>query len=144
MSDDAMVLIAVLFSRSEALSVAAMLDSAGIIAHVGGEYYAGTTLNIIAMGGFRVTVPAWQHQDASDILSDFADQPVVYSTAIRRRALPLLAIIGLTILLPVGYLHHRAGDLTLGTVLMLTLSLSATPLAPQVRGEYYLSAARVD
>jgi hypothetical protein len=35
MSDDAMVPIAILLGRGEALTVAAMLDAAGIIVHVG-------------------------------------------------------------------------------------------------------------
>ena len=75
MSDDAMVVVANLVSRSEALTIAALLDSAGIAVHVGGEHYAGATLNILAIGGFRLTVPASQWAKASDLLRDVAAVP---------------------------------------------------------------------
>jgi hypothetical protein len=139
MTDDAMVPIAALVSRGEALTVAAMLDAAGIVVHVGGEYYAGTTLNVLAIGGFRLTVPRSQHDDASTIVREFLAEPVTHGDDLRRRVLMLLGAIGLTITLPWGYIMVAAGALTPWTALMVPLSLVTTPVSPQGRGDYYLS-----
>ncbi|WP_428685140.1 hypothetical protein [Sphingopyxis sp.] len=138
MSDDAMVPIAELVSRSEALTVAAMLDAAGIIVHVGGEHYAGSTLEVLAIGGFRLTVPASQHEEASAILREYLAEPVTFSDALRRRVLMLVGIVGLTISLPTGYILFAIGELTPSTALMVPLSMLATPVSPQGRGDYYL------
>lgn len=144
MSDDAMVPIAVLFSRSEALTVAAMLDAAGIIVHIGGEYYAGTTLNIIAMGGYRLTVPVWQHRDACIVVEDFADQPLDFSKDLRRRTLRLLAVIGTTISFPSALIYFYGGGGLAWTIAAFLLPLGTTPASPQGRGDYYLSVAASD
>ena len=127
MSDDAMVPIAELVSRSEALTVAAMLDAAGIIVHVGGEHYAGSTLEVLAIGGFRLTVPASQHEEASAILREYLAEPVTFSDALRRRVLMLVGIVGLTISLPTGYILFAIGELTPSTALMVPLSMAFTP-----------------
>ena len=138
MNDDAMVLIATLFSRSEALSVAALLDAGDVIVHVGGEYYGGTTLDIVAMGGFRLTVPASQHDKASDLLRAIAKAAPRFNYRLRRRVLALLAVVGLTLTLPGAYLVYRVGG-ALDIALLTFLSLSATPVSPQARGEYHLA-----
>lgn len=110
MSDDAMVAIADLVSRSEALTVAALLDSAGIVVHVGGEHYAGATLNILAIGGFRLTVPASQLAEASDLLRDVAAAPPAFSRSVQRRALILLAIVFTLFTLPGTLLFAEEED----------------------------------
>lgn len=143
MSDDAMVPIADLLSRSEALTVAAMLDAAGIIVHVGGEYYAGTTLNIVAIGGFRLTVPASQYAEASAILRDFAAEPSDFIEDLRLRTIRILAIIGMTISIPAAFTYAYIGSA--GWMVAAFLApLATTPASPQVRGDYYLTAASVD
>lgn len=138
MTDDAMVPIATLYNRGEALSVAAMLDAAGVIVHVGGEHYGGVTLEILAIGGFRLTVPAFQHGEASDILRLFANAPARFSYRLRRRLLALLAVVGVTVSIPSAYLYYRA-DGSPGLALLALLSLSTTPVPPQARGEYHLA-----
>lgn len=87
MGDDAMVPIARILGRGEALTVAAMLDAAGIIVHVGGEYYASVSADIVAICGFRLTVPAWQYDDASDILRDVMANPEAVPGCHMRRAI---------------------------------------------------------
>jgi chromosome segregation and condensation protein ScpB len=144
MSDDAMVPIADLLSRSEALTVAAMLDAAGIIVHVGGEYYAGTTLNIVAIGGFRLTVPASQYADASAILRDFAAEPGEFIEDLRRRTIKVLAIVWLTIGVPLAFINAQAGSGVVAMVMGLMAPLATTPASPQGRGDYYLAPAPVD
>jgi len=143
MSDDAMVPIADLLSRSEALTVAAMLDAAGIIVHVGGEYYAGTTLNIVAIGGFRLTVPASQYAEASAILRDFVVQPNDFVDDLRLRTLKILAIVGLTISVPGAFIYAQVGGMG-WMVAAFFAPLVTTPASPQGRGDYYLAAAPVD
>jgi len=143
MSDDAMVPIADLLSRGEALTVAAMLDAAGIIVHVGGEYYAGTTLNIVAIGGFRLTVPASQHGDASAVLREFAAEPGEFVEDLRRRTIKVLAIVWLTIGVPLAFINMQAGNGVVAMVMGLMAPMT-TPASPQGRGDYYLAAASVD
>lgn len=144
MSHDAMVPIAVLFSRSEALTVAAMLDAAGIIVHVGGEYFGGTTLNVVAMGGYRLTVPDWQHRDAATVLEEFSAQSTGFIADLRRRTLRILAIVGITVSLPGAILYIYSGGGLVGAIVALLLPLSTTPTSPQARGDYYLSVAASD
>lgn len=141
MSDDAMVVIANLVSRSEALTVAALLDSAGIVVHVGGEHYAGTTLNILAIGGFRLTVPAAQWAEASDLLRDVAMVPPAFSRAVQRRALILLAIVFTLITLPGALVFSEEEEDLFGTAVAFVLPLCGTPVAPQGRGDYFLLPA---
>ena len=143
MSDDAMVPTADLLSRSEALTVAAMLDAGGIIVHVGGEYYAGTTLNIVAIGGFRLTVPASQYAEGSAILRDFAAEPGEFIEDMRRRTIKVLAIVWLTMGVPLAFLYAQAGSGVVAIAMGL-LAPATTPASPQGRGDYYLAAAPAD
>lgn len=140
MSDDAMVPIAHILGRGEALTVAAMLDSAGIIVHVGGEYYGGVTLNIIAMGGYRLTVPVSQQAEASAILQDYVDQPSAFIPELRRRTLRILAVVCLTLSVPGAWIYVQGGGGVIGMTLSFLFPLGTTPASPQGRSAYYLSA----
>ena len=67
-ADDAMVVVAALVSRVEALVTASMLEAAGIMVHVGGAWHASVKVNSLALGGHRLWIPASQHEAASAIL----------------------------------------------------------------------------
>lgn len=92
-SDDAMIVVAALVSRVEALVVATMLEAAGILVHVGGAAHASVEVNSLALGGHRLWVPAWQHRAASEILLEVLDdEEWGYCCSLRRAVLRVLAL----------------------------------------------------
>lgn len=140
MIDDSMVPVARILGRGEALTVAAMLDAAGIIVHVGGEYYTSVSPDIVAIGGFRLTVPAWQYEDASAILADMLSAPEPgpnghTARAFGRLAMLLGGFLGVTTL-PYALLY---GVQSLVMLLYSPLFLLQVPVNPQGRADYYLS-----
>ncbi|AMG72666.1 Uncharacterized protein SGRAN_0269 [Sphingopyxis granuli] len=142
MADDAMVPIAWILGRGEMLAVAAMLDAAGIIVHVGGEHYASVSPEVLAIGGFRLTVPAWQYGDASAVLSEMlaarAPEPNGHAArALGRFALAAagaLALFSLPSLLVFGLKPLLA-------ILSAPLLLLQVPVNMDGRSEYHLRAA---
>ncbi|WP_432768690.1 MAG: hypothetical protein HEQ22_15205 [Sphingopyxis sp.] len=145
MSDDAMVPIAVLLGRGEALTVAVMLDAAGIIVHVGGEYHSSVTPNIIALGGFRLTVPAWQHGDASILIAEMLAELEPLPSTQPRRAIGRLfaATMGSVVLVVAPYVLAFGIKVVL-PVLFAPLFILQIPVNPTGRGDYYLSVAAAD
>jgi hypothetical protein len=141
MSDDAMVPIADLLSRGEALTVAAMLDAAGIIVHVGGEYHSSVSHHIVALGGFRLTVPRRQHQDASDLIAAMLAEPEPASSAAIRRAVFRLFTASMGSFALVASPYALAIGLKAFLPLLLSpLFMAGVPVNPQGRGDYYLAA----
>jgi hypothetical protein len=145
MTDDAMVPIACILGRGEALTVAAMLDAAGIIVHLGGEYYTSVSPDIVAIGGFRLTVPAWQHGDASALLEEILAQPEPEPNSHARRALGRFAIATMG-WMTIGVLPYAAlpGANALVIILFSPVTLFTLPVNPQGRGDYYLTPAASD
>ncbi|MBL0769527.1 hypothetical protein K5P26_09465 [Sphingopyxis sp. XHP0097] len=143
MSDDAMVPVALIFGRGEALSVAAMLDAAGIIVHVGGEHYTSVTAHIIAVGGFRLTVPVWQHAEAVAVLTELVAMPEPEPSPDRHRALRRLLkgilIASSVTMAPFVAIH---GVKILLAILLSPLIMLQIPVDPRVRGEYFLASDR--
>lgn len=135
-----MVPIARLIGRGEALTVAAILDAAGIVVHLGGEYYTSVSADILAIGGFRLTVPASQHEAASRILTEVLAEPEPAPNGHMRRAIGrlALAIMGVT---SVAVLPYAAllGLKALAIILFSPVMLLQLPVNPQGRGDYYLS-----
>ncbi|PKP99776.1 MAG: hypothetical protein CVT74_06805 [Alphaproteobacteria bacterium HGW-Alphaproteobacteria-13] len=141
MTDDAMVPIAELLSRSEALTVAAMLDAAGIIVHVGGEYHSSVSPYIVALGGFRLTVPRWQYGDASNLIADMLAAPEpAPSTAMRRAVFRLFAASMGGFALAASPYVLAVGLKALLPVLLSPLFMAGVPVNPQGRGDYHLAA----
>ena len=69
-ADDALVVLAIVVSRVEALVVASVLDAAGIHVWIGGEAHASVDPISLALGGHRLLVPAWQHVTASNFVRE--------------------------------------------------------------------------
>lgn len=140
MTDDAMVPIAQILGRGEALTVAAMLDAAGIIVHVGSEYYTSVSPDILAVGGFRLTVPAWQYEDASALLFEMLAQPAPMPNDYTARA---LGRFGIATAAAIGVFTSPYmllfGLKPLLAVLFTPLLMLQVPVNPQARGDYYLS-----
>ena len=141
MSNDAMVPVALIFGRGEALSVAAMLDAAGIIVHMGGEYYTSVTAHIIAVGGFRLTVPVWQQAEAIAVLTEMMAMPEPAPPPDRHRAMRRLfkaiLVASSATAAPFAALY---GAKVLLTVLFSPLIMLQIPVDPRVRGEYFLAS----
>jgi hypothetical protein len=140
-----MSVIAHLISRSEALVVASMLDAAGIIAHIGGENHASVEINSIALGGYRITVPEWQHFSASNILENtFANMDRPFSEGLQTAIIRFLLIwfgsfcIWIT---PFAFLN---GINPLSVYPYGLLGVIGVPVSPQGIGDYYLSEADID
>jgi hypothetical protein len=75
-----MAVLAILTSRAEALVLASMLEAAGFLVHIDGEYHASANPISVALGGHRLRVPAWQHAEASALVRelDLPAQQVSY------------------------------------------------------------------
>lgn len=137
-----MVPIAAILGRGEALTVAAMLDAAGIIVHVGGEFYTSYSADIIAIGGFRLTVPHWQFADASALLREMLAEPEPPVGSHMRRAIGrfMLATLGSSSFLALPFVLTM-GPNALLAILAYPLMVLTVPVNPQGRADYFLSAA---
>ncbi|MGH6632166.1 hypothetical protein [Sphingopyxis sp.] len=127
------------------MTVAAMLDAAGIIVHVGSEHYTSVAPDLIAVGGLRLTVPAWQFDDASLVLSEMlaAPAPVPNDYTVRALGRFALATIGFVgaIAIPYAFLLGMKSFLA---ILYTPLLLLQVPANVQGRSEYYHVAAPGD
>lgn len=140
MTGDAMVPIATLLSRGEALVVAAKLDAAAIPVDVGGEFYTSVSPDILAIGGFRLSIPAECHGEASAILRDTADDYVPDFPHAARGAMARFsaAWLGAVAMFTLPY-TLIAGVQGLGFLFSAPFLLLTTPVNPMVRGDYYLA-----
>jgi hypothetical protein len=139
MSDE-MVEIARLVSRPEALTLQAMFDAAGIFSHVGGGWHGGTEPIPVALGGYRLTVPACQYEVASGLLREVLAEPAGdYFPAARARLLKLvLAWCGAAACVAVPFIYMASAPIWL--LLAIPGQFLVTPVPAQGRGDYYLAA----
>ena len=135
-----MVLLAIIVSRSEALVVASMLNAAGIIVDVGALQHASASINSLALGHYRLTVPDWQYDDASRIVAPtFVYPEYRFSVGLQTAVIKLLLVkffadfgaIALAALIP--------GPVALWSFGLPFFLLAGTPVSPQGRSDYFLS-----
>ena len=137
---DAMVVLAIVVSRPEALVVASMLEAGGVCVRIGGEYYASDDLFSVTLGGYRLWVPTSQYGHASALvrevgLCDFA----VSSDGARKSVLALvLAWVGAHVFFVVPALI--AGWITLIMATMFPLSVLGLPVDPRGKPDFFLMA----
>lgn len=139
-ASDAMVIVAALVSRVEALVVATMLEAAGIQVMVGGSGHASVEVNSLALGGHRLWIPASQHQAASVILREVLGvEPWRFSCGLQRAVLRFAGIwAGISTSIALGaWLVSTAPFVW---ILAAPLSVLMVPVNPQGRGDYYLAA----
>jgi hypothetical protein len=141
MAGDAMVPIATLLSRGEALVVAAKLDAAAIPVDVGGEFYTSVSPDILAIGGFRILVPVEFHGEASDVLRDVAEDNALEFPHAARAAMARFSVawLGMVAIFSLPY-TLLAGLQGFGFLVSAPFLLLTTPVNPTVRGDYYLAA----
>jgi hypothetical protein len=138
--DDAMVTIAIVVSRVEALVLVSVLEAEGILVVAGGVHHASVEVNSQALGGHRISVPASQWPEASAILREAgSDRDWQFSEGLRRAVLRFLAL-WLGIIAGSVALGVAAGVFTLWEFAYVPLSALAVPVNPQGRGDFYLSA----
>lgn len=140
--DDAMVVIAIIVSRVEALVLVSALEACGIVAIVGGVHHASVEVNSLALGGHRVSVPAAQWQEASAILREIgADRDWQFSEGLRRAVLRFLALwaglYGAAMTLTVA-----AGVFPAWALAGISFAALTVPVNPQGRGDFYLADER--
>lgn len=137
--EDAMVILAALVSRVEALVVASMLEAGGIQVHVGAAAHASVDLNSVCLGGHRLWVPAVQHRAASELLFEvLGHEQWAFSKglqrAVARFAGAWAALWTASAAVAVGF-GAPWYFLVLAPFNCLTI-----PVNPQGRGDYYLAA----
>jgi hypothetical protein len=138
---DAMIVVAALVSRVEALVTASMLEAAGIWVHVGGAGHASVEVNSLVLGGHRLWIPASQHAEASAILLEvLGEDEWSFSFGARRAVLRFIGMFG-AIGLAVGLGGAWFGVWSLPAALLSPFGVISFPVNPQGRGDYYLQAA---
>ena len=138
---DAMVAIAILVSRVEALAVAGMLEAAGIHVFASGINHASVEVNSLALGGHRIFVPASQAGAASAILRESGHcEAWQFSNGLRRAVLRFIGVwTGVNgALLGFGV---AVGAFPAPALLTLPLYAVSIPVNPQGRGDYFLVEA---
>lgn len=139
---DSMVEIGRVLSLPEAVSVQAMFDSAGILCHVGGGNHASIAMIPLALGGYRLTVPAFHYADASALIREMLAVPATFSFGLRRRVLTLLGVVAATIYIPTMVTMQWVFDDTpWWQIALVPFGLVVTPVPPQGRGDYTLAPA---
>ncbi len=136
--DDAMVTIAALISRVEALVLASMLEAGGILVHVDGAAHASVSVNSLALGGHRLWVPALQHEAASTLLIEvLGKERWAFSYGLQRA---ILRLVGAWAALwsAIAIMWWGLGQAPLALVLLGPLNAVTIPVNPQGRGDYYL------
>ncbi len=139
--DDAMVIIAALVSRVEALVLASMLEAGGIIVAVGGAAHASVAVNSLALGGHRFWVPASQHHAASELIREvLGGQDWTFSYGARRAVL-VAAALWTSVYAASAALAWAFGSLPFAAIFLSPLGVLGLPVNPQGRGDYYLTTA---
>jgi len=135
---DAMVRLAVLVSRSEALVVASMLEDHGIPVCIGGSAHASVSVNSLALGGHGLWVPRVAHLLASELLIEVLnDEEWAFSYGLRRAVLRFLGLwagLNVAVILPF-VLGAEVPAIALSEI---PLALLGVPANPQGRGDYNL------
>jgi len=136
--DDAMVVVAALVSRVEALVVASMLEAGGVQVCVGASAHTSVEVNSLVLGGHRLWVPASQHKHASNlILEVLGEDEWGFSRGLQRALFRVCGAWG-------GLMTAWAaglwilGQVPVLGVLMAPLCVLGMPVNPQGRGDYYL------
>jgi len=138
---DAMVAIAILVSRVEALALANMLEAAGIQVFASGIHHASVEVISLGLGGHRICVPASQAAAASEVLResghiDAWEASDGLSRAVLRFVGVWTGVNGALLALGVA-----VGAFPASILLSLPFYALSVPVNPQGRGDYFLVKA---
>ncbi len=121
--------------------VASLLDAAGILVHIGGYNHSSVSICPVALGGFKLTVPEFQHQDASGIIASapgFGEE--TFSYALQRAVIKVMILWSCIFGLPMVIATIAIEDFPPVTILVAPLMVITVPVNPQGNSDYYLSA----
>ncbi len=138
--DDAMVIVAALVSRVEALVVASMLEAGGILVCIGAAAHTSVAVNSLTLGGHRLWVPESQHAAASALIVEVVGENEWEFSYGLRRAIFRVAGFWAAMYGIIGGFGWLTGDFPLFAAMLAPLSALSTPVNPQGRGDYYLVA----
>ena len=120
--------------------MASLLDARGILCHIGGYNHASVSFYQLALGGFRLAVPTFQHREASEIIAEtpgFGRDQFSYGLQ-KAVARFLLLWFGLVFLMGIakvaGNPENWVADLLVVPIFSLVI-----PVNPQGHGTYFLS-----
>ena len=137
--DDAMVTVAIVVSRVEALVLVSVLEAEGILVFAGGIHHASVEVNSLALGGHRISVPASQWPAASAVLRESgASWSWEFNAGVRRAVLRFLAV-WLGLYGSVAALTALASPFPLWVIGSIPFAM-VVPVNPQGRGDFYLAA----
>lgn len=137
---DTMLPIAILYSRSEAMVLASRLDAYGILAHIGGYNHACVSVIPMALGGFRFSVPAFQHSEASQIIEESPGFGAPhFSYGLQKAIVKFLILWASFASITIGIQFVMNSDFDATDILFVPASLLSVPVNPQGYGEYFLS-----
>ena len=138
---DAMITLAALVSRVEALVVASMLEANGIPVFVGGAGHASVEVNSLALGGHRLWISVSHHRIASELLLEVrGDDEWSFSYGLRRSVLRVIGTIAAVYVSVTAFLFSQ-GLVPLIAITVAPLGILSLPVNPQGRGDYYLHEA---
>ena len=138
---DAMITLAAMVSRVEALVVASMLEANGIPVFVGGAGHASVEVNSLALGGHRLWIPASHHRIASELLLEvLGDDEWSFSYGLRRSVLRVIGTIAAVYVSVTAFLFSQ-GLVPLIAIAVAPLGILSLHVNPQGRGDYYLHEA---
>ena len=139
-SEHDLVTLAIIESRVEALCLADMLNAEGIAVHIGGYHHATVEVIPVALGGFRIWVPAVQYAQASALIRETGTHKIwTFSKSLQRAALKVLGF------WLACYTPFFASSVAIGVLPNWFLAfgplgvVSSVPVSPQGRGDYFLA-----
>jgi hypothetical protein len=137
-ADDALVVLAIVISRAEALVIASMLEAAGIFVWVGGEHHASVDPISVTLGGHRLRVPVWQHEAASAIVFEVGlpGLPVAYKGGQLAVGRLLAVFLGLQSFLAIP--AAVAGVMPWSALLWIGSSALSVPVDPRGSPDWFL------
>ncbi len=135
---DAMVVVANMVSRVDAMVARSVLENAGVIVHISGEYHTAAEPISVALGGYRLFVPYWHLAEASLALREagMPEHDVAYEGGKLAVLRFWLAVMGAHFFLAVpAFIAGFHPLLSLGMILLQPLGI---PVDPRGRAEFFL------
>ena len=135
-----MVTIAILYSRSEAMVLASLLDARGILVDIGGYNHASVSVIPVALGGFRFRVPEIQYAYTSEVLLEIEGlEEHAFSYGARRALIKLMLFAVVWTFTFVLLMNALEPMDRYYRIWMAPMAAIAFPANPQGCGKYYLS-----
>lgn len=118
--------------------MASMLEANGIPVCVGASGHGSAEVNSLALGGYRLWIPASHHRIATELLIEVLDENEwEFSKGLRRAVLKFLALWG-ALQAGIAAIMIAVAGAPAMVLLAVPLDLLMVPVNPQARGDYFL------